>query len=67
MGKFSGVTCASTASTDCDERRRARITDQIVIGTPGRLKAWMSSKPLVLDPKHMKVLVRRWLIGRASA
>jgi hypothetical protein len=30
---------------------------QIVIGTPGKLKNWMSSKPLTLDPKHIKVLV----------
>jgi ATP-dependent RNA helicase DDX19/DBP5 len=28
-----------------------------VIGTPGKLKNWMSSKPTTLDPKHIKVLV----------
>jgi ATP-dependent RNA helicase DDX19/DBP5 len=29
----------------------------VVIGTPGKLKNWMSSKPVVLNANNMKVLV----------
>lgn len=59
MAKYTGITCATTASDDDSHgsrpSRRERIVDQVVIGTPGRLKTWTTKK--VLGLKTVKILV----------
>lgn len=55
IGKFTGITITSTAAGDYGTTRRARITDQIVVGTHGKLRDWMSKR--VLAPKDMQILV----------
>ncbi|XP_024368862.1 DEAD-box ATP-dependent RNA helicase 38 [Physcomitrium patens] len=60
MGKFTGITTACTATAETNSHlhstRREKIVDQIVIGTPGTLKRWMT-KDKALDTRHVKVLV----------
>ncbi|GBG85926.1 hypothetical protein CBR_g40739 [Chara braunii] len=58
MAKYTGITCACTAGADdrVSASRRGKITDQVVIGTPGTLKRWMS-KDRILDARRMKILV----------
>lgn len=55
IGKFSGISITSTAAADYGASRRSRIADQIVVGTHGKLRDWMSKR--VLAPKDMKILV----------
>lgn len=60
MGKYTGITSACTATAETSSHlyhsRREKIVDQIVIGTPGTLKRWMT-KEKALDTKHIKILV----------
>eukprot|EP00899_Mesostigma_viride_P000587 jgi/Mesvir1/10529/Mv21769-RA.1 len=63
MGKFSGIECLSTADDADDEnsrydapRDRKPITAQIVIGTPGKLKNWVT-KTRQLALKDIVILV----------
>jgi ATP-dependent RNA helicase DDX19/DBP5 len=54
MGKYTGITTASTAvetSSHLYPSRREKIVDQIVIGTPGTLKRWMT-KDRALDTTY---------------
>jgi len=60
MGKFTGITSACTATAESSSHqfsssRREKIVDQLIIGTPGTLKRWVTSK--VLDTKNIKILV----------
>ena len=60
MGKFTGITSACTATAESSSNqfsssRREKIVDQLIIGTPGTLKRWVTSK--VLDTKNIKILV----------
>ncbi|CAK9275657.1 unnamed protein product [Sphagnum jensenii] len=62
MAKYTGVTTASTANADSSNSlthsvsRRDRIVDQVIIGTPGTLKRWMT-KDKILDTRSIKILV----------
>ncbi|KAG6554985.1 hypothetical protein Mapa_003570 [Marchantia paleacea] len=60
MGKYTGITSASTAaasdSTSVSASRRSQITDQIIIGTPGTLKRWMT-RDKILNTRSIKILV----------
>ncbi|GAB4815736.1 hypothetical protein N2152v2_002782 [Parachlorella kessleri] len=55
MGKFSGITSTSTAAADYGASRRARIEDQVIIGTHGKLKDWVSKR--LLNLRTIKILV----------
>jgi len=56
MAKYTSISAASTAGPEGAEVSRAtRITDTIVIGTHGRLKAWMARR--VMSVSAMRVLV----------
>lgn len=58
MGKFTGIT-AEVAVPESNQgvttARRAPVSAQVVIGTPGTLKKWMAFKKLGLN--HLKILV----------
>eukprot|EP00898_Chlorokybus_atmophyticus_P009013 jgi/Chlat1/9112/Chrsp97S08421 len=59
MGKYTGITCHITADDDSSRpsySRSEKIADQIVIGTPGKLKNWIT-KTRTLPTKYIKVLV----------
>jgi len=61
MARYTGVTTASTANADSNSlstssSRLGKIVDQVVIGTPGTLKRWMT-KDRILETKHIKILV----------
>eukprot|EP00475_Leptophrys_vorax_P034325 TRINITY_DN5520_c0_g1_i1.p1 TRINITY_DN5520_c0_g1~~TRINITY_DN5520_c0_g1_i1.p1 ORF type:complete len:575 (-),score=34.59 TRINITY_DN5520_c0_g1_i1:469-2007(-) len=60
MAKFTGITCACTASettgTVVSASEATRLADQVVIGTPGTLKRWMT-KDRILPVKAIKILV----------
>ncbi|KAH9553673.1 hypothetical protein CY35_08G024200 [Sphagnum magellanicum] len=61
MARYTGVTTASTANADSNplstsSSRLGKIVDQVVIGTPGTLKRWMT-RDRILDTKHIKILV----------
>mmetsp|Transcript_26815 Transcript_26815/g.58465 ORF Transcript_26815/g.58465 Transcript_26815/m.58465 type:complete len:483 (+) Transcript_26815:39-1487(+) len=50
MAKFTGIRATSTASEhDGSAFRKDPITEQVVIGTHGKLKAWASKRILSLD------------------
>lgn len=59
MGKHTGITSVCAVPTDAGNyvstSRRGPVNDQVVIGTPGTLKKWMSTK--VLSTRHIKILV----------
>ncbi|KAJ4790829.1 ATP-dependent RNA helicase DBP5 [Rhynchospora pubera] len=59
MGKFSGITsmCAipSESSNFVPISKRPPITEQVVIGTPGTIKKWMSARKLAT--RDVKILV----------
>ncbi|RZC44426.1 hypothetical protein C5167_037368 [Papaver somniferum] len=59
MGKYTGLTsfCAIPVdrARDIPFNKRSPITDQIVVGTPGTIKKWMSAKKLSVG--DMKILV----------
>lgn len=59
MGKFTGITSICAIPTDSAHyvpiAKRAPITEQVVIGTPGTIKKWMSAKKL--STREMKILV----------
>ncbi|CAI7870817.1 unnamed protein product, partial [Closterium sp. NIES-54] len=60
MAKYTGITCACTASegtgTIVSSSQQERLGDQVVIGTPGTLKRWMT-KDRILPAKSIKILV----------
>lgn len=60
MAKFTGITCACTASegtgTVVSSSEQTRLADQVVIGTPGTLKRWMT-KDRILPAKNINILV----------
>lgn len=49
MGKYTGITATSTAAAEHARSRRARIVDQVIVGTHGRLRDWISKKTLPVD------------------
>ncbi|KAL6759166.1 P-loop containing nucleoside triphosphate hydrolase protein [Haematococcus lacustris] len=49
MAKQTTIRATSTASDDSGPSRRDRITEQVVIGTHGKLKNWASKRILNLD------------------
>ncbi|PIA64933.1 hypothetical protein AQUCO_00100416v1 [Aquilegia coerulea] len=58
MGKYTGITsfpAIPSGSARIPIPRMAEIKDQVVIGTPGRIRDLMSSKKL--NTSHLKVLV----------
>lgn len=55
MGKFSGISSTTAAGGDAPVSRRARIEDQVVIGTHGKLKDWISKR--ILSLKDVSILV----------
>ena len=59
MAKYTNITSVCTASEDTDSwgsSVREKIVDQIVIGTPGTLKRWIT-KDRILKTKSIRVLV----------
>ncbi|KAJ7547916.1 hypothetical protein O6H91_08G109400 [Diphasiastrum complanatum] len=60
MGKYTGITSVCAIPSDSGggylSTRRDPIVDQVVIGTPGTLKRWMT-KDKLLSTKHIKILV----------
>ncbi|KAL3691292.1 hypothetical protein R1sor_004943 [Riccia sorocarpa] len=60
MGKYTGVTSCCTAAADTSSgvsvSRRSQITDQVIIGTPGTLKRWMT-RDKILNTKNIRILV----------
>ena len=58
MGKFTGITAelaVPESNHGVTSARRAHVSAQVVIGTPGTLKKWISFKKLGLN--HLKILV----------
>jgi ATP-dependent RNA helicase DDX19/DBP5 len=56
MGKYTGITSTSTADTaQSTLTRRTRIDDQVIVGTHGKLRDWMSKR--VLNTRGIKILV----------
>ncbi|KAJ3673278.1 hypothetical protein LUZ60_006652 [Juncus effusus] len=59
MGKFSGITSVCAIPSDSSNfvpiAKRAAVTEQIVIGTPGTIKKWMSARKL--STRDVKILV----------
>ncbi|XP_010683967.2 DEAD-box ATP-dependent RNA helicase 38 [Beta vulgaris subsp. vulgaris] len=61
MGKFTGITAERAVAENLDNPahisiyKRPPITSQVIIGTPGTIKKWVSTKKLSLV--HMKILV----------
>lgn len=59
MGKFTGITSTCAVSSSDANRvsssRRGPVVDQVVIGTPGTVKKWITSK--ILNTTHIKILV----------
>ncbi|KAK6925553.1 DEAD/DEAH box helicase domain [Dillenia turbinata] len=57
MGKYTGITseAAVPTGTDLPIYKRMPITSQVVIGTPGTIKKWISAKKLAL--RDLKILV----------
>lgn len=55
MGKFSNISATSTAAADYGASRRAKIEDQVVIGTHGKLRDWINKRVLAI--KNVKILV----------
>lgn len=55
MGKYSGITSMCAIPGDKSIKRGERILSQIVIGTPGTLKRYMSNRNLIVN--DMKILV----------
>jgi hypothetical protein len=56
MGKFTGITSTSTASDEERGPRRERVIEQVVFGTHGRLKNWVSKRILDVDSVCILVL-----------
>ncbi|KAH7280085.1 hypothetical protein KP509_37G051700 [Ceratopteris richardii] len=57
MGKYTGITstCAISEFGKQTSSRRGPVVDQIIIGTPGTIKRWITSK--ILNLRHIKILV----------
>mmetsp|Transcript_42502 Transcript_42502/g.51592 ORF Transcript_42502/g.51592 Transcript_42502/m.51592 type:complete len:496 (-) Transcript_42502:181-1668(-) len=59
MGKFTNIThcttAANTADREAPSRRKEKIVDQVIIGTPGTLKNWINYKVLGLE--HIRMIV----------
>jgi ATP-dependent RNA helicase DDX19/DBP5 len=55
MGKYSGITATSTASSESAPARRAKVEEQVVVGTHGRLRDWISKR--LLDVRRVGILV----------
>lgn len=53
MGKYTNLDIATTADGHRDSKQQ--IIDQIIIGTPGTLKRWISHKQL--DLSNVKMIV----------
>lgn len=57
MGKYTGIRATCTASDDGPDSSRQPITDQVVIGTHGKLKNWMTKRrtgPPILPIEDIK-------------
>lgn len=59
MGKYTGITSMCAIPSDSANyipiSRRPPVTDQVVIGTPGTIKKWISAKKLAT--RDVKILV----------
>ncbi|KAK9290119.1 hypothetical protein L1049_008283 [Liquidambar formosana] len=57
MGKYTGISSECAVPMDATQQitKRAPVTAQIVIGTPGTIKKWMSFKKLSIS--YLKILV----------
>ena len=59
MGKHIDITSVCAVPTNAGNyvstSRRGPVNDQVLVGTPGTLKKWMSTK--VLSTRHIKILV----------
>lgn len=58
MGKYTGITSVCAIPSDSGSfstTRRGQIVDQVVIGTPGTIKKWISYK--TLNTSQIKILV----------
>ena len=55
MGKYTGIAFASTAEQSIPGNRRRKFEEQVVVGTHGKLKDWISKR--ILSIKDMKILV----------
>lgn len=55
MGTYTGISLASTAETSTPGNRRRKVEEQVVVGTHGKLKDWISRR--MLNTRTMKILV----------
>jgi ATP-dependent RNA helicase DDX19/DBP5 len=55
MGTYTGISLASTAELTTPGNRRRSVSEQVIVGTHGKLKDWISRR--VLNIKSMKILV----------
>lgn len=58
MGKYTGITSTCALSQDSNKvsgSRRGPVVDQVIIGTPGTVKRWVSTK--ILNTREVKILV----------
>lgn len=59
MGKYTGITSECAVPMDSRDympiSKRAPVSAQIVIGTPGTIKKWMSAKKL--GTSYVRILV----------
>jgi ATP-dependent RNA helicase DDX19/DBP5 len=55
MGKFTGITLASTAEQTTPGNRRRKVEEQVVVGTHGKLKDWINRR--MLQTRNIRILV----------
>ncbi|KAL3138207.1 hypothetical protein ABBQ38_005428 [Trebouxia sp. C0009 RCD-2024] len=55
MSRHTQIQATSTARIDSDGRRNQKIKEQVVIGTHGKLRNWLSKR--MLDTSGVKILV----------
>lgn len=55
LGKYTSISATSTARTDFQLTRNARVSEQIVIGAHGTLKSWVQKR--VLNTENVRILV----------
>jgi ATP-dependent RNA helicase DDX19/DBP5 len=55
MGKFTGITLASTAEQTTPGNRRRKVEEQVVVGTHGKLKDWINRR--MLQTRNIRIRV----------
>lgn len=55
MGTYTGISLASTAEMSTPGNRRRKVEEQVVVGTHGKMKDWISRR--MLSTRSIKILV----------